>query len=113
MRPRKAINLDDQFMNIIMKMSEGNPGAITVLMRLVKGESETYGEDGFMALLCLDDMNIRGGQVWLGFKDHCKEDLEVFAQAIKSRDPEMVKTINARTSDEEIAVTSGASFERA
>jgi hypothetical protein len=110
---RKPINLDDKFMDIITKMSEGTPGAIVVLMRIMKGETETYGkQDGLMALLTLDDMNIRGGQVWLGYKDHCKEDLEVFAQAIKSRDPEMVKTINARTSGEEVAVTGGASFER-
>ena len=61
-------------------------------------------------ILNLDDMNIRGSQVWLGYKDHCGEDIEKFVQCAKNRDESMVEAINANS--EEVAVRHGASFTR-
>jgi hypothetical protein len=105
---RKEILLTDSLMDLMMTMSEGNPGAINVIMSLLKERPD----DGMMLLLHLDDMNIRGTQIWIGFKDHCHEQINNFVQCIKNRSPEMVSVINdegIRGNHKEKAVTSGAS----
>lgn len=107
---RVSIGLEDNMHQILDKMSEGNIGALTTLAKLLKHG----GELALLDILCLDDMNIRGEQIWLGYKDHCGEDIERFSACIKSRDPEMVKTINTARGGtrEHLAVEGGASFER-
>jgi len=84
---REKIVLSEDVLDIMIKMSEGNSGAATVLAYL-------HGEPLVM-LLNLDDMNIRGSQIWVGFKDHCNSDIAWFKRAILARDPDMVDTINA------------------
>jgi len=102
---RKRIELTDSVMDVLMNMSEGNPGAITVL-------AEMLNRDGLMDILTLDDMNIRGSQIWLGFKDFAGEDMDVFMAAIKERSQDMVNKINEMSGPGEQAVRSGASFTR-
>jgi len=91
-------------------MSEGNPGAANVLGQMMQKDPDT----GLIKILHLDDMNIRGTQIWLGFKDHCGQDMERFMQAILDRDQQMVDEINSHVpgNHTEIAVTSNASFNR-
>lgn len=104
---RQPINLSDNTFDMVTKMAEGNPGAITVLMQLLKRDDPA----ALMIVLDLDDMNMRGPQIWVGFKDHCKQDIEAFAKAIRGRDAAMVETVNASMGvGEERAVTGGASF---
>ena len=86
-----SINLNDSISDAIVKMSEGNPGAVRVLMDLLQSG------DGVMLILSLDDMNIRGSSIWIAFKDFAGQDLEVFKAAIQARDPEMVRVVNAAT----------------
>ncbi len=87
---REPINLYDDTLDALVKMSEGNIGAITVLMQLVERDDPAK----LMVILDLDDMNIRGSQIWVGFKDACGEDIEAFTTAIKNRDPLMIDKIN-------------------
>lgn len=49
---------------------------------------------GFMELLHIDDMGMRGPDIWIGYKDHCNSDLAAFRRAIVERDPAMVAAIN-------------------
>lgn len=93
--------------DLVVEMSEGNPGAITVMMQLINRDQM----GGFMRILDLDDMNIRGSQVWIGYKDHCGQDIEKFEAAVSARDPAMVETINRNSGPGEQAVTSGASYQ--
>ena len=68
---------------------------------------------GYVLILGLDDMNIRGSQIWIGYKDYCKEDIMKFIQAIKDRDPEMINKINQESlngNHNDRAVIGGASF---
>ena len=103
---RKKITLNMTVHDIVMLMAEGNPGAITVMLQLL-GDAE----EGFHLLLHLDDMNIRGPQIWVGYKDHCKEDIEVFKLSIKNRDMGMCAVINRSMGKyEHLAVPNGASF---
>ena len=103
---REKVGLMDSGLQLLMKMSEGNPGAATVLAQLFQTDL------GIMSVLSLDDMNIRGSQIWIGYKDYCKQDIDKFKQAIQARDPEMVAVINKESGSEEQAVTHGASFKR-
>lgn len=109
---REPINLMENTKAVLIKMSEGNPGAITVLMGLIGRDDPS----ALMTVLSLDDMNMRGGQIWVGYKDYCGEDIEKFAQCINDRDSGMVAVVNSECfvpGEEgygEKAVTAGASF---
>ena len=92
-------------MTSIVEMAEGNIGAIRVLTDLCQPDLMM----GFMTILGLDDMNIRGPQIWIAFKDYCGQDIEKLRAVIKARDPAMVAMINERSGIKEQAVTSGAS----
>lgn len=120
MSNRKSVDLSDTLKEVIIKMSEGNPGALSVLGLLLEKYKEDLAVSLYRLLMNLDDMNIRGSQIWVGYKDHCKQDLDVFIACVKTRDREMVSVINAEcfrpeltyldTSYNEQAVYSGASF---
>lgn len=107
---REKIDLQDSVKDIIMKMCEGNPGGLNVMMAML----EKNHLDAVMLFLSLDDMNIRGSQIWVGFKDHCGQDLDTFIKAIEDRDQAMCDTINncRGTGTTEKAVPHGASFKR-
>lgn len=106
LRQRGKISGTMSVADIISEMSEGNPGAINVMCMLVKSDKL-----GVLHLLALDDMNIWGPQIWVGFKDHCNQDLDLFIKCLEDRDPAMVRTINANF-HEAIAVMQGASYRR-
>ena len=99
---REKIVLSEDVLDIMIKMSEGNSGAATVLaylhgeLALLNEPPGPRGRTGLLVMLLnLDDMNIRGSQIWVGFKDHCNSDIAWFKRAILARDPDMVDTINA------------------
>lgn len=105
---REKISGSDNLQSIMVKMSEGNPDALSVLTQM----HQKKGPMAFMDMLSLDDMNIRGPQIWLGYKDHCGEKIDDFLKCIKDRDADMVKTINEYPDGKELAVCHGASFKR-
>jgi hypothetical protein len=55
-------------------------------------------------------------QIWLGFKDYCNQNLDLYVKNIEARDSKMVKYINDYAkkgwvgNPAPIAVTSGASL---
>lgn len=104
---RKNIELNMNFMDVITVLAEGNPGAVTVLASMLKNP------DGLFHMLHLDDMNIRGSQIWIGYKYYCEQDLGRFTKCILDRDAGMVAKINEMNQEQGDcwrAVTSGASF---
>ena len=103
---RKTLNIMGSMQDALIQMGEGNPGGLIVLLQIAK-----HVQDGFTAcILRLDDMNIRGSQIWVGYKDHCNEDLGLFIVSILRRDEEMITTINQVCEREgETAVLAGAS----
>lgn len=106
---RPKIELEDSMFDVIYKISEGVPGAIVGITQLMESD-----EAGFMLLLGLDDMNIRGSQVWEAYKYLYNEDGKKFAEAVRNRDKNMVDFINQEMASVggEKAVTGGASFDR-
>ena len=88
---REKISGNGDLKALVVQMAEGNPGGITAMMSLI----ETNGAlTGAALVLKLAEMNIRGGQIWVGFKDHCDSNIELFTQAIVDGDQMMVDTIN-------------------
>ena len=106
---REKIDINDTMIETYMKMAEGNPGAMTAMGALTREDPMA-----FMLILGLDDMNIRGSQIWQVYKYYCNEDVEKFKEVIHNRDADMVQYINEQNAAEgqEKAVSGGASFDR-
>ena len=81
MNKNPRVSLMDTMQEVLYKMSEGNPGGLTVMINLLKSDAV----EGFMYLLDLDDMGIYGSKIWLAYKDVCREDLEVLKTKIQDR----------------------------
>ena len=72
------IKVQDSLEDIVIKLSKGNPGAITVLCRMLKSTAAIDPDSALGALTCLrllDTMGIYGDGIWLLYKDICGEDL--------------------------------------
>ena len=109
MKKREKISLGMSVFDVVTTMSEGNPGALTVMMRLMEKRGHM---DGIFDILSLDDMNMRGSQIWVAYKDYCGQDIEKFIVCIKERDQAMVDAVNAceGTGTTERAVTHSGSW---
>lgn len=93
MTSRKEIDIDGSVFDMLLLMSEGNPSAAIVLSRIMN-----KCDAGTMSIFDLDDMNIRGAQIWVAFKYVCNEDLDMLCEKLKKRDPSMVEAINKEMS---------------
>jgi len=72
------INLKDSLRDIVISMSEGNPGALRVCMEIVSSSrsidpDSALGEFG--PLIFLDSLGIYGPSIWMLYKDVCGEDV--------------------------------------
>lgn len=72
------ICLADDMMTIALKMSRGNPGALNVVLALMK-----QGDKGLFALLSLDTLGIYEHHIWMLYKDECKEDIHHMMQILQ------------------------------
>ena len=72
------LELTDTPQDMIIKLSEGNPGAMTICTRLLNEGAKIDPDSalgGYSNLLDLDTLNIYGGRIWMLYKDVCKEDI--------------------------------------
>ncbi len=68
----------DSMMDVVMKMMDGNPGALTVCMEILQKTEEIDPDcalGGLGTLLSLDTYNIYGSRIWMLYKDVCKQDI--------------------------------------
>jgi hypothetical protein len=75
---KERIGLKDTTMDTVLKMSEGNPGALRVVMDMMKDGGAIDPDSwagGLGAVLGLDSHGIYGSRIWMLYKDVCKEDL--------------------------------------
>ena len=72
------IELNDSMLDVVTKMSEGNPGALRVIMELFT-EVPTIDPQNIMggigAILELDTLGVYGPRIWMLYKDVCGEDI--------------------------------------
>lgn len=104
---RKRISFMMNIQEMIITMTEGNPGALGVLTGMIINTNRLH------CILHLDDMNMRGSQIWIAYKNYCDNNMEKFVDCVQKRDPEMVAMVNKMHFEQggtEVAVTSGASF---
>lgn len=74
----QRIKLEDTELDIILKMSEGNLGAITVCTQIFN-KAERIDPDAIMkglsTMLSMDMYCIYGSRIWMLYKDVCKESI--------------------------------------
>lgn len=73
------VTLQDTTQSLIVKMCDGNPGAVAVLCELFKCSIEIdpkAGLGGLHYLLMMDDFGLYGSHIWMLFKDVCGQKLE-------------------------------------
>lgn len=85
---RQEIDPTADFRSFLVEMSENNTGGLTVLMELMKDL------DGIFYICLLDEMNIRGTQIWVAYKKHAKQSIETLKDSIKKKDGEMLRVVN-------------------
>ena len=72
------IELTDTMFDVAYKMSEGNPGALRVVMELM-GSAEQIDPDGAMGglgtVLMMDTLNLYSSKIWTLYIDVCGHDL--------------------------------------
>jgi hypothetical protein len=73
------IKLTDTSLEMFTKMSEGNPGAVTVLCEMFKQTKDIDPQaflGGIHYILILDDFEIYGSRIWKLYKDVCDQSIE-------------------------------------
>jgi hypothetical protein len=81
------INLSDTLMTAVIKMSDGNPGAVTALMALstVKPTVDPESAMGpYAPLLSLDTHQIYGSAIWILYKDVCKQSARTMLMLLRA-----------------------------
>jgi hypothetical protein len=70
---------DMSMMEIIMVMSEGNPGAMKVVVDMIK-QGESIDPDAFMgglsSLQQMDSLEIYGSRIYMLYADVCRRDMD-------------------------------------
>ena len=62
--------------DMISKMTNGNPGAMNVLMQVMKKD--------FMLVIRMDSISLYDHHIWEVYKDECKENIDKFIEKVKS-----------------------------
>lgn len=71
-------DLSMSFNDVVYVMSDGNPGALTVMMKMIDA-GRSIDPDSLMGalgvFLSLDTHRIYGSRIWMLYKDVCKQNL--------------------------------------
>lgn len=79
MNHNPRITLAMNSVSAAVALSEGNPGAATAIAALLGNPM------GMIDLCHLDDAEIYGADIWIGYKDVCNFDLTMFQKEIQER----------------------------
>lgn len=69
------IHLSDSVETMFMKMSEGNPGALSVIMELLRSDSFHY-------IIMCDTLELYGEKLYMLYNDCCGRDIEKMKNVI-------------------------------
>lgn len=75
---KTRLELSDSATDKVVKMSEGNPGAMNVCVQLLETSAKTDPDSvlgSLSSLLSLDILGIYGSDIWKLYKDVCGEDI--------------------------------------
>lgn len=96
---RNPINLDMSLGDTIDMMTEQVPGAKQTMMRLARINPTL--------ILELDDMNMRGQQIWQAFNQYSMGDITTFVGLLASRNEDMIQWVNRHLPSHPMAVRRG------
>lgn len=78
------IQLTDSTMEILYKMSEGNPGAISILTKLLSKETTQELVDSIMnVILPLDTLGVYGSKLYMLWVDACDNNTDKVKKVIE------------------------------
>ena len=72
----EKIKADMSMMDIMVVMSEGNPGALTILMQMISNPG------GFLNVLTCDSLEIRGSKLYMLWNDCCRRNYAKFERTL-------------------------------
>lgn len=88
MKGSSRVTLEDNVMDVIVKLAEGNPGAAVVCTNIL-GQAGVVDPDdalgGLGVLLSLDTEGIYGPRIWMLYKDVCKENMVDMLGVLRAR----------------------------
>ena len=77
-KTKDRLELGDTAVTAVVKMAEGNPGAVMVLAQMFNKGAKIDPDSalgGFGPVLDLDALGIYGSRIWMLYKDVCGEDI--------------------------------------
>jgi len=72
------LKLNDTVRDVLLKLADGNPGAMNVIAQLLAKE------DGLLHVLKLDDLEIYDSLIWLCYKDLLGSDIDKLYNLLKT-----------------------------
>lgn len=81
------LELKDNVITVVTKMSEGNPGALNILMQLLSTSNDIEPDNlmgGMGTILNLDSYGIYGSDIYVLFNDICDSDLVLFTAVLRA-----------------------------
>lgn len=97
---KERITLGMNLIETIMAMSDGNPGAATVIVSITKQAAAIDPDDafGWLGVLSdLDDRGIYGSRIWQLYKNVCHEDLSIMLAILRADQLGQLAGVNAAT----------------
>ena len=73
------ITADMTMMDMLITMSEGNPGALTCLMQMLESDPMAM-----LDILLFDSMGIYGSKIYMVWNDCCGRNMEKFKKTIQA-----------------------------
>lgn len=93
------IKLGNSTADVIYKMSDGNPGVLSVCMEFVQ-KTPIIDPDGIMGglrdVLGLDTLEIYGSRIWLLYKDVCGQKIENVLALIRAEQLGQLEGVTAQ-----------------
>ncbi len=94
------INLVDTGRDILVKMADGNPGALSAMIEMLK-HGETVDPQCFMggmgAILSLDTLGIYGTEIYILWNDQCKRDTRELLMLLRANQLGFVSSSEIKT----------------
>lgn len=69
------IKINDSVQDIVLKMSEGNPGALTTCFEIIKAKNNDIVQS-IPIFLTLDNMKLYGSHLYMLWNDCCNRDIK-------------------------------------
>lgn len=98
------IELTDNTITILTKMSEGNPGALTAMMECIAKGPSIDPDDAFGGLgpiINLDSWNIYGSNIYILWNDVCKRNTRKFILLLRGCQLGFFSSIELKKKSEE------------